>query len=369
MPFLTSGDNAVLVLDMSATAPQPRKPAGIPEGGQWAPMSHAEADIELVSVLKRRTDEMDQVGFVRATVARTALRRSGAGEWWAAHWALGEQPPDGVGEYPKMPDDETPAQAGGRSLSGHRRTHTMAYRGAGVELRMPSAAAARRYAAQLSDATKQATVTFDIPVSATYPGKDGDVAEVSGWVRATRSGDGSWSTRALGFPSDDEVPGAGAYVAESTQCVLEARRPSRALRDVGDLLERRRQRHAKLGVKLKETRSTWVRQIGYDYTGGAMIISTGEHTYGYKTSPGTYQAIASSYSPGWAYNRLVRGKSKRVEVVECPSCGRYFTKVNGAGKHKCPPKEAGRKEMADGDDATGGITKAALAYWRARGGH
>ena len=349
--------------DMSNYKDQPRRPAGTPEGGRWAPMAHAETDIELTSVLQRRAQQLETLGFVQATAVRSALRRSAAGSWWAAHWALAEQPPAGRASYPKMPDDETPMRTGGRALSGRRRTHRMAYRGAGVELRMPSAAAVRRYASHLADKTGQETVTFDVPVSASYPGQDGRSKEVSGWARVTRGPDGTWATKVLGFP-DEGGAGAGEYVAESVQCVLEARRPSRALKEVGDLLERRRQRKERLGVKLVPMRSTWVRQVGYDYATGAIIVSTGQHTYGYKAPERAYQAIANAYSPGRAYNLLLRGKAQRVDVVECPKCGRYSAQLDGAGTHTCPPREASRQAMAAGtDEASLNITRAALAHW------
>jgi len=335
---------------------QPRRPTGTPEGGQWAPMAHDEGDFELSSVFQARARAVEALGFVQATTVRSAFRRAPAGSWWASHWALAEQPPAGEAAYPKMPDDETPMRTGGQSLSGRRRTHRMAYRGAGVELRMPSAAAVRRYASHLAAKTGQETVTFDVPVSTVYPDGAGH-REVSGWVRATRAPDGSWATRALGSRSE-----GAEYVAESVQCVLEARRPSRALREVGDLLERRRQRKEKLGVKLVTMRSTWVRQVGYDYATGTVLISTGQNTYGYRAPERTYQALAGSFSPGRAYNLLLRGKAQRVDVVECGACGRYYTQVDGASRHKCPTKEASRQAMSAAMADETKLTKATLAH-------
>ena len=341
---------------MSNYRDQPRRPAGVPEGGQWAPMAHDEGDFDLSQVLQARVKAVETLGFVRATAVRSAFRRAAPGKWWASHWALAEQPPAGETAYPKMPDDETPVHSGGRALSGRRRTHRMAYQGGGVQLRMPSAAAVRRYASRLAEQTGQKTVTFDVPVSTVHP--DG---ELSGWARVTRGPDGSWATRVLGARSQET---GAEYVAEAVQCVLEARRPSRALKEVGDLLERRRQRKEKLGVKLVQMRSTWVRQVGYDYSTGTVIVSTGQRTFGYKAPERTYQAIASAYSPGRAYNMLLRGKAQRVDVVECPDCGRYYAQVDGASQHRCPPKEASRQAMATGsDEVSGTITKAALAHW------
>jgi hypothetical protein len=323
---------------------QPRRPPGTPEGGQWAPTAHDEADISLdagtVSVLQRRAREVEALGFVPAAAIGSALRRTGVGAWWGSHWALAEHGPEGA-TYPAMPDDETPLRSLGRSRSGHRRTHRMAYAGAGVEVRMPSVAAVRRYASRLSGGTGQEAVTFDIPVSAVYP--DG---EVSGWVRATCGADGTWATRALGAHDEGAHTKAGEYVAESVQCLLEARRPSRALREVGDLLERRRQRRVSTGVKLAPARSSWVRKTGYDYATGTLLVSTGRHNYGYRASERSYQVIANTWSPGRAFNLLVRGKAQRVDVVECDKCGRYSAQIDGAGKHRCPPQEASPQAMS-----------------------
>jgi hypothetical protein len=245
----------------------------------------------------------------------------------------------------------------------------MAYRGAGVELRMPSAAAVRRYASKLAVETGQEAVTFDLPVSAIYPDTNRPQGrEVSGWVRATRGPDGSWATRALGFPAAGPDAKARDYVAEAAQCVLDARRPSQALRDAGDLLERRNRRRGELGVKLAPTPlSTWVRQAGYDRSAEVLVISTSRGSYAYKVPERAYQAIAGSQSPGRAYNLLVRGKAQRVEVAECENCGRWSVKADGRGRHRCPPQEASRQAMAtEGARAIAGIAGAALGFFAKR---
>lgn len=320
---------------------QPRHPSGTPVGGQWAPMTHDEADIGLEgpvrSALQRRARELREIGFAQPMSLSSRLSGTGLRTWWLSQLAIGEHMAGPGKEYPKMPDDETPSGGHGRSFTGKRRTHLRSYAGAGVGIRMPSVAAVRRYAAKLAEGTN-GPVTFDVPVSASHP--DG---EVSGWVRVTRSPDGSWASRALGFPHDDK---GREYISEGVQCLLEARRPTRALSEVGDLLERRRQRRSEMGVKLRPTKSTWVRQVGYDYETGTLVVSTGSHVYGYKAPERTYQAIANAYSPGRAYNLFVRGKVQRVDITECEKCGRYSAQVDGEGHHRCPPSEAPRAAMA-----------------------
>jgi len=168
-------------------------------------------------------------------------------------------------------------------------------------------------------------------LSATYPG-----GEVSGWVRVTRADDGSWATRGLGFANS-----SSAYVAEAVQCVLEARRPTRALAETGDLLERRRQRAAQIGTKVGQVPSTWIKAAGYDKATGTMVVTTATHEYGYRVPAEVFSRVTSSPNPGRVFNQILRGKATRVEVRQCERCQRFTADVT---THRCPPKEAARQQ-------------------------
>jgi hypothetical protein len=191
---------------------------------------------------------------------------------------------------------------------------------------MPSATSIKRYAAS------EGSATFDVPVSSSYPG-----GSVTGWVRVTRGADGTWATRGLGFSPEDS-----AYVAEAVQAVLEARRPSRALEEVRDLLDRRRARAAALGTRVEVANSQWIKRLGYDKSTNTMVMVTGRSLYGFAVTPEVYQAMSESRTPGRVYNQIVKGRAARVEVRECPNCHRYSTA--GAG-HRCPPREGPRNPL------------------------
>ena len=312
---------------------QPRVPPGVPAGGQYRHKTTAEADLHLddpfapprKKLLQARREMLAAAGYVEpARISAgidpntTAYRR----EWWDHTFMLGEYG-DARGDYPQMPDDYTPSMTTGRSLEGNRRTHRMCYRGIGVALRMPSATSIKRYAAN------EGSATFDVPVSASYP-----AGSVTGWVRVTRGADGAWATRGLGFSPEDS-----AYVAEGVQAVLEARRPSRALQEVGDLLDRRRARAAALGTRVEVANSQWIKRLGYDKSTSTMVMVTGRSLYGFTVPPEVYQAMSESHAPGRIYNEVIKGRARRVEVRECPRCHRYSTARTG---HRCPPREGPR---------------------------
>jgi len=131
-------------------------------------------------------------------------------------------------------------------------------------------------------------------------------------------------------------------VAESVQCVLESRRPSHALRDAGDILERRRGRAAELGAPVVPIASTWIREAGYDKATGTMVITTegktGKKVYGYEVPIAAYLRVANSQSPGRVFNQTIRGKTKVVSVRDCGECGRVYSRP----KHRCPVKASTR---------------------------
>lgn len=276
---------------------------------------------------------------------RTALRRAGyvpaaAGPadgsprstdhintWWATHYNRAEQAPDGA--YPQMPDDYTPNMTGGNALSEHRRTHRMLYEGAGVAVRMPSVTAVRAYSKEIGHQT------FDLPVEAEYPG-----GTVSGYVRVTRNGVAEWSVSGLNMPEP-----ANSYVSEAVGATLEARRPTTALRNIKDILARRRERLASAGVLLKPTdHSEWIRGAGYNTVGNQMVIQLNGRAYGYVVHRELYKEVTTSWSPGKLYNRWVKG-SRRFEVEFHDKCQRFYNKDK---QHRCPSKHQERgTEVSD----------------------
>lgn len=246
-------------------------------------------------------------------------------QWWRGSWAVAEYGHED-GEYPQMPDDQTPAMTGGRSLHGNRRTHRRTYSGSGVELRMPSAAAIKRHAGP-------GPTTFDVPI--TYNDAGG---EVTGWVRVTKHGN-AWGAQGLG--EMDEA--TRIRMGESVQAVLEARHPTRGLAGAGDLLDRHRQRMIDEGVKPDRISSSAFRSMGYEPAGRTMVATFNRGaTYAYSVSPEVFAAVKNSASPGAAYNELVKHRAPRVGVSACGSCGRYTSDL---GRHRCPP--VGVKRQAD----------------------
>lgn len=284
--------------------------------------------------MRARSLELQSMGFVPVATApmlvdprSTAHRR----EWWNRHFAAAEYG-NPEGGYAQMPDDWTPERSGGQSLTGNRRTHRMAYVGENVALRMPSVASIKSF----SDAnvTGKATgETFDVPVSAQFPG-----GQIDGWVRVARGEDGTWATQGLGFTSEQS-----AYVAESVQCVLEARRPSRALADAGDLLERRRRRAAELGTPMQPIRSSWIKDVGYHRASGTMVMTTdaenGTKVYGFEVPIAAFLRVANAEAPGRVFNQIIRGKSKKIEVKECAKCDHAYV----TPQHRCPVNVSTRK--------------------------
>ena len=279
-----------------------------------------------MAALKARQEELAAGGYVSAVSIRalddprrTALRQ----QWWDSHFATAEyQAPGAGGEYQQMPDDNTPARSGGQALSGNRRTHRVAYSGAGVTIRMPSATAIRRFEA---DSGGQ---TFDVPVS--YLTDTGE--SHSGWVRVTRSGN-DWAATGLGFGADAQIE-----VSEAVSAIMEARRPTRSLREVGNLLAHRKDRTALAGAEMVNLNtSTWISGVSYDDATGVMGMTTrtAGRAYGYQVPRATFEAVAKAHSPGAVYNRLIKSQPDvdRVPVKRCGQCGRFFAATDS---HTCP---------------------------------
>lgn len=291
--------------------------------------------------LRDRARQLVTRGYLPAT-SQAAINdpryREGIEEFWQSHYAAAEQSDSTHtgGSYELMPDDYTPGMGGGRSITGHRRTHRMGYTNSEVALRMPSATAIRRFSAEKHGRT------FDVPVEATYPG-----GSVSGYVRVTNNGPGEWSVEGLGM--DDA---AKAYVSESVRAVLEARCVSRALSNIPDILAHRAERLRAAGVGEKTvTDSDWIRTAGYNRASGDMVVNLGGRMYGYRDVPREdFERIMKpgsefDYSAGKVYNALVKRKRNSFAVEQCAKCGRFS---ESGAEHRCPSQHKARQENRSG---------------------
>lgn len=337
--------------------------AGRNAGGEWAEKVRTSAGDVLYSGLSQADQQREAIfnhleatGSVPATTVESAtnpLYTKGIKKWWEQHFERMEQPPDGKA-FDLMPDDYTPGMTKGRSLSDNRRTHRILYSGAGVALRMPSATAIKRYSAENSHRT------FDVPVEIEHEG-----GRVTGFVRVTQGGPGSWEVQALNFPGK-----SAGRISESVACVLEGRRPSMALREAEAQYAARRElaahedapstpilegasplhqkmidRMARTGSTMQKTRvpSAVVRSVGYDPATGTMAINLNGRRYAYRTDRETYLSILNGAAPGVAYNQLVKNRSARVQAIQCSKC-RRFSRAGVA--HACPPKQSRPKRQS-----------------------
>lgn len=245
---------------------------------------------------------------------RTAAAEQNIDEWHDLSFVTAEH-----GVVPKMPDDFTPHMTGGQALTGHRRAHRIKYEGAGVELRMYSATNIRAYALESGNKT------FDIPVSAEYPG-----GTVQGWLRVTPQGKGAWGVAGLGM---DEK--SAAYVAEAAAAVLESRTPSVALGRVKDLMVERKKRFAQSGVAVElvpTEKSGFIAGVGYHKESGNIIVQMSGRAYRYKAGVDKFNMLLKATSPGHVYNALKKGSESRSPVVRCATCDKWSTKSK---VHRC----------------------------------
>ncbi|MGC0250424.1 hypothetical protein [Pseudactinotalea sp. Z1748] len=306
---------------------QPRQPSGIPIGGQWAEKALASSGLTLDGAVARidgdlfpaRREQLAAGGYVPAVAAEAVVSPTTTArgdDWWDTHFVQAEYNAEDGG-YAQMPDDYTPAMTSGHAMSGHRRTHRMAYSAGGVAVRMPSRTAINRFA------TENKGNTFDVPVSASLPSGD-----VQGWVRVTKVGPGRWETSGVGFTGDAEVG-----VAEAVGATLEGRSSAMKPQSFNDLIERRKQRIAEQGFEMSEVTSTWIESVGYDKNSGVLAtLTSAGRMYGHKVPHKTFDALSQSRSPGALFNKLVKG-NERTEVHRCGDCGRYTT---AGAAHTCP---------------------------------
>lgn len=290
-----------------------RQPKGTSVGGQFSPTKNPEPHLDLAPAgsAESAVAALEAQGYRR--VERAPLRR--APQWWRFMRHRAQERDDR--DVPVMDERTVP----GRS------SYRMWYTNSQVALRSPSVASIKRFRTTVPDNTG-----FDVPVSSVF--KSG---QVDGFVRVVTDGEGRWSTMPIGFP-----PEQAGLVAESMQCLLESRRPSRALDEVGDLLERRRRRRAEAGVHLEPVRSSWIKGMGYEPSSGVLVMSAesrgGTRHYGYKVPLDEFARMASDTTPGRYFNLRLRKSARRVEVHACPSCGNVYV----TQKHTCPVRANAR---------------------------
>ena len=240
---------------MNASA-QPRIPAGAPKsaGGQWAAATRREAAVDLSEDREAALASGEPVPAIFTTGDRVSER---ADRWWDTQASIAEWAGEGAA-FPKMPGDWTPRRTVGTADSGLRRTHRMTYSGNGFSLRMPSATSIRSFSAAGRGA-------FDVPVDAV----DERGRAITAWIRAVQHKPGHWSVSGLGFGGVTD-----AKVSEAVASVLESRRPTRALRQAGDLIEKHRQRLADRGEELQRVRSSWIAAVGYSDVDRILLMQT-----------------------------------------------------------------------------------------------
>jgi len=254
------------------------------------------------SMLEARRQQLASLGFVPAQPQMKLNDAPNAAIWWKRAESIAEG-----GQYDLMPQF---AADGKRHL-------LRTYQGHGTQVRMPSVSAIRRYAAELGN-------TFDVPVEAVTPH-----GPVTGHVRVTHNGNGRYSVSPV-HPMPIEH---GEYVAESVLASLEARRPSRALSEVRDILARRRERLAAQGVKVRPVESGWIRGVGYNANDEQLVMNLQGRVYGYHVDRQTFEKMMHAHSIGSAYNHLVKKVAPRFEVEQHEECGNYYY----AGReHRCP---------------------------------
>ncbi|MCL2736265.1 MAG: hypothetical protein FWD75_06500 [Propionibacteriaceae bacterium] len=231
--------------------------------------------------------------------------------------------------YPKMPERYSPhGDTTRRTLRKRYSTPD------GFEVHMPSATAVREFAA--NEALGQ---TFEMPVAFTT--ENGAQGLIS--VRCTWHGPGSWTVEA---PAGDAKFGR---VTEAVASVLEARYPSTALSDVGDLRERRQERVMRNGSPILPPvrHSTFVTGVSAIGAHGAIVVRIadgrgGHKLYGYRVPdpapgiPSRERLMAAlmgraTDSIGSAFNQM-REFRLRVPVDQCPRCLCVYETATG---HQC----------------------------------
>lgn len=265
-----------------------------------APEATLPAPVTTESLLESRRRQLEQLGFVPAQPQLKLAETTNADMWWKRTTSIAEG-----GQYALM----------SRHDEDGRAVRLRTYEGSDTKVRMPSVAAIRRRAANGE--------TFDVPVEAITPH-----GPITGHVRVTANGGGRYSVSAVQMPAEH-----GEYVAESVLASLEARRPSRALNEVRNILQRRRERLASQGVRVKPVDSSWIQGVGYNPYDEQLVMNLQGRMYGYHVDRETYEDMMTSYSIGQAYNAMVKKTAPKFEVEQHDACGNYFY---AGTEHRCP---------------------------------
>lgn len=320
---------------------QPRQPKGVPVGGEWTARELSEAEVSLLSVhreslmadptkaeiVNKRRAQLETHGYVPAAIsAAVASPKTTAriDDWWDQEFLTAEYTTDDVA-VPQMPQDYTPGRTAGRSITGRRRTHRMRYEiGAGVTVRMPSRTAINRFM------NESGSDTVDVPVAAEAPG----APAIQGWVRITRLAPGKFSAEGLGMNGKTEV-----IVAESVSAAMEGRSAQRSLNSYADMVARRQERIAAMGLESTQVASSWIEGVAYDEKNGIMYSNMASgRSYAHRVQKETYQKLVNATSPGAVFNKEIKGKAERVDLVDrCDKCGRFM--AVSAPQHICPKEQ------------------------------
>lgn len=276
--------------------------------------------------------ELIEQGYAPAvfTASKTRVQTTdGIKDWWSEHFVNaehGSKSADGA-TYPVIPDDYTPKETLGRAMSGKRRTHRIKYEADGYAIRMPSATAIKRFAAESESRT------FDVPVQAVRILPDGRESTTTGYVRVTRHGPSSWTAEPLGLNEQQ-----GSVIGESVSTILEARHPSIALKQAGNLYQKYQERKSRQGKALEPLKrpSSFVNGAAYDEQHNEIYVQLGERKYGYSfpQASAAYRGLQVSHSPGKWYNEMIKKHAGgHFEVTTCGKCGNTY---RADRKHACP---------------------------------
>lgn len=308
---------------------QPRIQKGKPDGGRWTFKQRADVRINLAEAAEhvaslsdptlmrrvagdpRRAALITEAGFLPPTVtpALTSVDSTDHIEtWWAqAYNAMGTGTDD-WGHLPQV----TP--------SGKRRYPRMHYRSADISLRMPS----RAHIARNAQAQGR-------PIPVPYTAEDSSGRTITGVALVTATPDGRWIVEAPGLGGESQ-----AKISEAIASVMEGRRAAPSATKTGELIERHKERQQAAGVEVRPMASGWIEGLGYNPSSNTLVMrSRAGALYGHVVDPETARQVGSAYSPGAAYNKLVKGKQERVSVESCSTCNRVYP-ARLSGMHTCP---------------------------------
>jgi hypothetical protein len=149
----------------------------------------------------------------------------------------------------------------------------------------------------------------------------------------TWHGPGNWTVQT---PAGDDRFGR---VSESVACVLEARRPSVALKQAGDLGVARRERQRKQGVPLTPSaQDSFINSTARLPGGGVVVNMENQRMYTYAEPEEDADGLVRRLSgqgvdrPGVVYNREVKNRLPRMAPVkQCQKCQCVYS----TGTHIC----------------------------------